>query len=393
MADFVSEKGTYEIVLGRGRVSLSELAALERGSVVTVSDRQAGDPVDLDFNCRLIAHGQVERIEDLLIFRVAFNDWSPAALPRLFLREDVTEPLPCAIRLCSVEGTLADLKGVGEYGLINFGRKMATRQPAELVVAGRVAATGIAAIGAGKWALAVGEVTADFGEPNEVYTTGALPRLDTGVKGVYDFARPDMVSREQIQELANLHHKLFAQNLQALGMSTDVYRIDQMQLGEALGELDGGVLYRVSERASAGSPTDEKPAYRQRYFTQLSGAEAAVDAQTADRLSEQSSGIDRAHPLGNALLFVSDGDAGYGDGDGGQPAPEALLGAFRNSWRSRTRVPALELRECDRETIAGDALEANRMAVIAEMRPPTNEPQITVIYPALELLKLLRSPE
>ena len=52
-----------EIVLGSARMTVSELAALGKGSKIPL-DRKVGEPVDVVVNGRIIAHGTVVMLDD-----------------------------------------------------------------------------------------------------------------------------------------------------------------------------------------------------------------------------------------------------------------------------------------------------------------------------------------
>lgn len=54
---------TVEIVLGTASMTVSELAALGKGSKIPL-DRKVGEPVDVVVNGRVIAHGSVVMLDD-----------------------------------------------------------------------------------------------------------------------------------------------------------------------------------------------------------------------------------------------------------------------------------------------------------------------------------------
>ena len=68
------------VVLGHNRMSVSELLNLTRGSVIEL-DRKVGDPVDIMINDRLVARGDLVKIEGEMIgvaLREIVKDFSPA---------------------------------------------------------------------------------------------------------------------------------------------------------------------------------------------------------------------------------------------------------------------------------------------------------------------------
>ncbi len=68
------------VVLGHNRLSVSELLNLTRGSVIEL-DRKVGDPVDIMINDRLVARGDLVKIEGEMIgvaLREIVKDFSPA---------------------------------------------------------------------------------------------------------------------------------------------------------------------------------------------------------------------------------------------------------------------------------------------------------------------------
>lgn len=67
------------VVLGHNRLPVSELLKLTRGSVIEL-DRKVGDPVDIMINDRLVARGDLIKIEGDLIgvaLREIVKDFAP----------------------------------------------------------------------------------------------------------------------------------------------------------------------------------------------------------------------------------------------------------------------------------------------------------------------------
>lgn len=67
------------VVLGHTRMSVAELLKLTRGSVIEL-DRKVGDPVDIMINDRLVARGDLIKIEDDMIgvaLREIVKDFAP----------------------------------------------------------------------------------------------------------------------------------------------------------------------------------------------------------------------------------------------------------------------------------------------------------------------------
>jgi flagellar motor switch protein FliN/FliY len=68
------------IVLGHNRMPVAELLKLTRGSVIEL-DRKVGDPVDIMINDRLVARGDLVKIEGDMIgvaLREIVKDFAPA---------------------------------------------------------------------------------------------------------------------------------------------------------------------------------------------------------------------------------------------------------------------------------------------------------------------------
>lgn len=57
------------VELGRAQMALSELLALEPGSVVEL-DRLPGEPIDMYVNGRLVARGEIVVVNETLAFRI-----------------------------------------------------------------------------------------------------------------------------------------------------------------------------------------------------------------------------------------------------------------------------------------------------------------------------------
>lgn len=67
------------VVLGHTRMSVAELLKLTRGSVIEL-DRKVGDPVDIMINDRLVARGDLIKIEGEMIgvaLREIVKDFAP----------------------------------------------------------------------------------------------------------------------------------------------------------------------------------------------------------------------------------------------------------------------------------------------------------------------------
>jgi flagellar motor switch protein FliN/FliY len=67
---------TLAMEVGRTRISIRNLMALNQGSVVEL-DRAAGDPLDVFVNGTLVAHGEVVDVNDKIVIRLT-DDISPA---------------------------------------------------------------------------------------------------------------------------------------------------------------------------------------------------------------------------------------------------------------------------------------------------------------------------
>ncbi len=68
------------VVLGHNRMSVSELLNLTRGSVIEL-DRKVGDPVDIMVNDRLVARGDLVKMEGDMIgvaLREIVKDFAPS---------------------------------------------------------------------------------------------------------------------------------------------------------------------------------------------------------------------------------------------------------------------------------------------------------------------------
>lgn len=69
------------VVLGRSRMPISELLALSKGSVIEL-DRKVGDPVDIMINDRMVARGDLVKVNGDFIgvaLREIVKDFIPGA--------------------------------------------------------------------------------------------------------------------------------------------------------------------------------------------------------------------------------------------------------------------------------------------------------------------------
>ena len=188
-----------------------------------------------------MAQGEIVILDDLFGVRV-YSMTRPIqrAVPASRV-EDVLEVLPTAVRLASLQLTLAELTGARQGAIINLGVRYSEDVDAELLVAGAVAGRVKVAVHYENMAIRLVEVAPSPLEARGVRSTGYLLGRDLHTDYVKDYnhKRPDKFSSVTIRKFRDIHH-LFLRNLQAHTGALDGYQlaaVDQSTFEELLDQI------------------------------------------------------------------------------------------------------------------------------------------------------------
>jgi len=227
----------------------------------------------------------------------------------------------------------------------------------------------------------------------DVAVTGSLlePSVARGMKPrVYDWARPDMFSMDQIRALSLLHER-FATGLgESLPESPDgchVCLVDQRTYGEVRalgGEGTACVAAATTEAGDAGVTESEG----RRYFAQSRSAKVLFDEAAAEGIAREARALEAASPFSVILFFASMGGAFAPLFSDAAVLEGRVLPALRSAWKQRVRMPVLvgsRLGDaCGVEAIADGA-----MILLVELFLAETGEKLTLIYPADHLRKIL----
>lgn len=225
----------------------------------------------------------------------------------------------------------------------------------------------------------------------DVLVTGSLiePMVVKGMKPrTYDWARPDMFSRDQIRALSLIHER-FAEGLRdahaAAISALHLNRVDQMTFADFRAEAGQGVSLLASAGAEnqAANPAPEE----RRYFAQSRGASVKVDEAAAERIAGEARALETASPFSVILFFAPPGGTlapFFADRD---VLDGRILPALRDAWKQRVRMPVLG----ERGDKAGPApIRDDAMILLVDLVVEKGGEKLSLVYPSDLLRKVLR---
>lgn len=263
-------KGRLEAVFGRGWISAWEAGILEPGGVV-VADTETGLPLDLVFEGRWLAHGELVVMGDtpqlpLAGLRITGLDREAREIPERDRGQDLAELLPFELCLGEVAYSLEELSDASIGSVISLDASIDAPGLVRLKLAGRLAARGRAAVVGERFAIRLDEILPLGAPPREPFFTGAwLPPTEAGARlKLYDFRRPDRFTWRTLEAIRTLHERA-CESLMARGSPWEglkVGLVDQETWGEWL-EAHGtraGSLYRsVMDRPHRSYEREQSP--------------------------------------------------------------------------------------------------------------------------------------
>ncbi|WP_455382859.1 hypothetical protein [Salinispira pacifica] len=392
MEKLFDQSGTLEAILGRGVVSAYEAARLKRGTLLQLSDRVCGDPLYLFYNGSVIGGAEALIADGLFCVRVSTLSLNPDPVMVSAEAEDACSLLETRVRLASCSMTLARLEEVRPFGIVSFGNRYRRVRGAELLIAGIPAAVGTVCVNVDRWVFRVEAVLRRGGGRREPMLSGAVVSEPRPEIQVFDFARPDLFSRAQIETVA-LVHKRFATALRGISPELSGLRllsVDQLLFREAAGRKRPGVVWLLAAPvAQRTGPGDSSRGGRDRRLVVQS--DDAPEQLAADRVRELAAEAGRlrdASPFESVLV---------GFGEESLPARRSadtdrqLLDALVEAWKLRVRAPRLGFHGAETADAAGTgaAIPLYEMVLVVEIGGPDGGATITLIYPAAYLGKIL----
>ena len=247
-------KGRLEAVYGRGWISAWEAGRLSKGTVV-MSDTEAGDSVELLYEGRWLARGEVVIVGDrpgvpLWGFRVSGLDREAREAPERERGEGLAELLPFELVLGEAAPfSLGELGRASAGSVISLDSRFDSAMPVTLRIGGRDAGRGRPAVVGERLAVILDEVGPAGSIKAEVLATGTVLELsragDPSDEGsrvkLYDFRKPDRFTKRVFEALRAIH-TMMADSLEARNQALARLRVtcvDQMTWGEWLAEGKG----------------------------------------------------------------------------------------------------------------------------------------------------------
>lgn len=254
MENLFESSGRLEIVYSRGWISAWEASRLKAGDVV-VGETEAGASAELLFEGASLARGDVCVLNDgpgpsLFAFRVEGLEKEAREGPERERAEGLTELLPFELVIGCAAYSLAELSAVSSGSILSLDSPVDAPCPVILRIAGKLAATGRAAVVGESLSMRLDEVAPTGNIEVEPLPTGALILAEDlaardnashadRVK-IYDFRRPDRFTMRVIKALQSIHTRMAESFIAKHAGLADlkVTVVDQMTWGEFLGSLD-----------------------------------------------------------------------------------------------------------------------------------------------------------
>jgi flagellar motor switch protein FliM len=241
MDDFYHKKGTLEIILGKGFISLYEAVNIKPGDIFKI-DNTAGFIHTACLNNESYFYGEIVILGDYFSFRVSDNNESRGLTVETHgIVDDVCEILPSRIVLDTISVSLDELRGITKGSFIGLEKRYSLEENVELVVAGEKIADGVTVVIDENFGI---KVTRVYNKPEinvPIRSSGYRVDPDSSrhkVK-IYDYKRPDKFSLQEILNVENIH-RLFLENLKLVIPEIKNYKtacVDQMTLVELLDSI------------------------------------------------------------------------------------------------------------------------------------------------------------
>ena len=366
---------SLEVVLAKGHLSPTQLKKLESGSVVLLLDRCPGEPATVMCNGRVFAFVEVYKKDDRWFFQIFDGDWEPKSLPGRLSTERLLDRLPVELRVWSGSVNARTLGCLGVGSVFSAVKDETRGVTAELTVFGEVVAAGRPVISDEFWGIQITEVVADgWDQGIEILPTG----VPDGLK-IYDFARPDRFSRDQIRALAKLHTTIADRlaNFVPYVRSLTLRLVDQIAWYEIAEFVDADTSF--SELSAGYTVTDDSRSrtdHATEYFIDLDTGKSDPDW---DRTFRQ-----RAHDIATALPLerVLVGWSGAPD----EFPVEPVAAALEAGWGRLFPVQFANQTEW-RTPLRRDFLEDFEMVIFVRLQADNGD--LTITYPYRYLRKLL----
>ncbi len=214
------------------------------------------------------------------------------------------------------------------------------------------------------------------------------------VKGLnpmmYEWARPDMFSKDQIWALSLLHERYavsLGESLPVAPASCHVHAVDQQTFGELRATL-GKESACVAAQAEPGSTEVAAPEGRQ-YFAQSRDAGVVFGPDASERIAREARALEASSPFSMILFFAPAGgtfarllaDATLFEG--------RFLPLLRDAWKQRVRIPGLVGNRAG-GSAGTSVIPDSAMILLVQLELSDTKERMTMVYPSDHLRKVLR---
>ncbi|HET6485625.1 MAG TPA: hypothetical protein VFH83_04350 [Spirochaetia bacterium] len=211
---------------------------------------------------------------------------------------------------------------------------------------------------------------------------------------VYDWARPDMFSKDQIWALSLLHERYavsLGESLPVAPASCHVHAVDQQTFGELRASVGTGSAC-VAAQAEPGSTGVPAPDGR-RFFAQSKDSAVVFGLKAAQRIERDARALEAASPFSVILFFAAMGggfarllsDATLFEG--------RFLPLLRDAWKQRVRMPGLvasPVGESGGKASGASDIPDSAMILLVQLEMSDTKELMTMVYPSDHLRKVLR---
>ena len=387
MDDLFAAPGVLEVIFGRGTISAYEVGNLKEGDVLAVSDRDPGSPVDVLFNGRQIATGEVMFLEGGVFgVRIVKPEWNQPPLPFSGTRDDVTELLEFYLRLAKIDITLQELAGAGENTIINLDKKTDSEAQIEAIIGGAWFAGGaICAMTGYQFGIKINSIRSTVHREYPVNSTGVIGNGEPlNLPDAHNYL-PNKFSKNQVRTVSILHERI-ADNLRLSFPRLADYHVllvDQVSFRDLIDKWLAGrglvVLEAVCRHETASSPT------ARRFFVQSKTAVHPIADKAIRRIESSMQGVSNAIPMQMAILGYQETSAFFSVVD--STNWRAIATALRNGWKQRLSIPMLSAREIDAEYLEEMFMDMEHM-LITQIGVRDTSDVVTIAYPSPFLMKI-----
>jgi len=206
----------------------------------------------------------------------------------------------------------------------------------------------------------------------------------------YDWARPDMFSKEQIWALSLLHERYavsLGESLPVAPASCHVHAVDQETFGELRASVGPGSA-RVAAQAEPGGAEGAPPEGR-RYFAQSRGAPALFGPEASERIARDARTLEAASPFSVILFYAPSGGAFARFLSDAALFEGRFLPLLRDAWKQRVRMPAL-VASPSGASAGASAIADGSMILLVQLELSDTKELMTMVYPSDHLRKVLR---